>query len=170
MSAITKILAGTMVGAGVITGINFIKRLRKAQAAMEIIPTANIYSLSWDAVTIRVDVLIKNPTSGSFSIKFPFVKIIYKDNTVGSSQAVNRNIKIAAYGETRIEKIMVRIPVLSVFSVVYALIKSFHNNEPVALKIITTTVADIGISNVPYESETTVIVKKPQNILPHLLQ
>ena len=160
MSSITKVLAGTFLGAGVIAGVGFIKRLRQAQSEMEIIPTANLYSLNWEGVTIRVDVLLKNPTRGSFSIKYPFIKLIYKGTTIGSSQAVNKDIKIAAFGEAKVEKILVQIPVTSVFSVVFALVKSFHNKEPVKLTIKSTTVVDIGITSIPYQSEQEVTVKK----------
>ena len=149
-----------MLGAGVIAGISYFKNLRKAQAELEIIPKANLYSLSWDGLTIRVDVLMKNPTKGSFSIKFPFVKLIYKGTTIGSSQAVNKNIKIPAYGEAMVEKILVQIPVTSVFSVVFALVKSLYNKEPVKLSIKTMTTVDVGLAKIPYENETEVIVKK----------
>ena len=160
MSSFTKIIAGTVLGAGVIAGISYFKNLRKAQAELEIIPKANLYSLSWDGLTIRVDVLLKNPTKGSFSIKFPFVKLIYKDTTIGSSQAVNENIKIPPYGEAIIEKILVQVPVTSVFSVVFALVKSLYNKEPVKLTIKTMTTVDVGLAKIPYENETEVIVKK----------
>ena len=149
-----------MLGAGVIAGISYFKNLRKAQAELEIIPKANLYSLSWDGLTIRVDVLLKNPTKGSFSIKFPFVKLIYKDTTIGSSQAVNENIKIPPYGEAIIEKILVQVPVTSVFSVVFALVKSLYNKEPVKLTIKTMTTVDVGLAKIPYEDSTEVIVKK----------
>ena len=160
MSSLTKIITGTMLGAGVIAGISYFKNLRKAQAELEIIPKANLYSLSWDGLTIRVDVLLKNPTRGSFSIKFPFVKLIYKDTTIGSSQAVNKNIKIPPYGEAMVEKILVQIPVTSIFSVVFALVKSLYNKEPVKLTIKTMTTVDVGLAKIPYENETEVIVKK----------
>ena len=160
MSSLTKIITGTVLGAGVIAGISYFKNLRKAQAELEIIPKANLYSLSWDGLTIRVDVLMKNPTRGSFSIKFPFVKLIYKDTTIGSSQAVNKNIKIPPYGEAMVEKILVQVPVTSIFSVVFALVKSLYNKEPVKLTIKTMTTVDVGLAKIPYENETEVIVKK----------
>ncbi len=160
MSVLSKILAGTVLGAGVIAGIEYFTRLRKAQVELEIIPRANIYALSWDGLTIKVDVQLKNPTKGSFSLKFPFVKIIYKGNTVGSSQVVDRDIKIPAYGEVMIEKIMVQIPVTSVFSVVFGLIKSLFNKEPVKISVKTMTTVDVGLAKIPYDNETELTIKK----------
>ena len=160
MSSFTKILAGTVLGAGVIAGIGFIKNLTKAQASLEIIPQASLHSLSWDGIIIKVDVLMKNPSKGSFSIKFPFVKLSYKGTMIGSSQVVNKDIKIPAFGEAMIENILVQIPVTSVFSIVFALVKSLYNKEPVKLTIKTMTTVDIGIAKIPYDKETEVTIRK----------
>ncbi len=102
MSLVTKILAGTVISAGAIAGWSYVKNLKKAQAELEVVPKASIYQLSWDGLTIKVDVLLKNPTKGSFSVKFPFVKLLYKDATIGSSQVVNKEIKIPQFGEVLI--------------------------------------------------------------------
>ncbi|HNP54751.1 MAG TPA: hypothetical protein PKK69_09030, partial [Ferruginibacter sp.] len=104
MSAVSKILTGTLLGAGVIAVVGYVKGLKKTQAELEIIPTANLYEITWNAIVVRVDVLLKNPTKGTFSIKFPFVKIISGGTTLGSSQAVNKDIKIPTYGEVVISK------------------------------------------------------------------
>src|SRR3569832_2392905 len=75
MSLISKILATSVVGAGAFAGWTYVKNLKKAQAELEVVPKATIYQLSWDGLTISLEVLLKNPTKGSFSIKFPFVKL-----------------------------------------------------------------------------------------------
>ena len=160
MSSFAKILGGTALGAGLIAGVNYFRQLHKAKVELEILPKANLYSLNWDGITVRVDVLLKNPTGGSFYIKFPYVKLIYKTTIVGSSHALNKDIKIPAYGEALIEKILITIPVTSVFSVVFALVKALHNKEPVKMTVKTMTTVDIGIAKLPYESETEVIIKR----------
>jgi hypothetical protein len=160
MSSFSKILTGTVVGAGIITAFGYIKNLRKAQAALEIQPKASIHSIGWDGIIIRVDVLMKNPTKGSFSIKFPFVKIAYKNETIGSSQAIDKDIKIPAYGEALIDKILVQVPVSSVFSLVFTLIKSLYNKETVTLTVTTMTTINIGLAKIPFTKQTEVVVKK----------
>ena len=160
MSVLTKILTTTVVGAGAIAGWTYVKNLKRAQAELEVVPKATIHQLSWDGLTMRVDVLLKNPTKGSFSIKFPFVKLLYKESVVGSSQAIDKDIKIPAYGQAMIDKIMVTIPTTSVFSVVFTMIKALYNNEAIRLTIRTITTIDIGIISVPYEDKKEVTVKK----------
>jgi hypothetical protein len=160
MSGLTKILTGTALGAGLIASYNYFMRLRKAQAELEIVPKATLYQLSWDGIIIRVDVLMKNPTKGSFTIKFPFVKIIHKDVVLGSSQAVNKDIKIPAFGEAMIEKIMVQIPVVSLFSITYTVIKSLFNKETVKVTVKTMTSIALGLTDVPFENETELTIKE----------
>jgi len=102
---------------------------------------------------------MKNPTKGSFKIKFPFVKLLYKETTLGSSQSLNRDILIPPFGEAQIDEIMVKIPVISLFSVVYTLVKALHNKEAVKIAVKTSTVIDIGIAQIPYEDKTDLTIK-----------
>ncbi len=160
MSLLTKLLTGTVLGAGAIAGWSYVQNLKKAGAELIVLPKATLQQLSWSGLTIQVDVLLKNPSKGNFSVKFPFVKLLYKDTTVGSSQAVNKEIKVPAFGEVLIDKIMVQIPLTSAFSVVFSLIKALFNKEAVALTIRTTTHINLGWVVLPYESKTDVAIKK----------
>jgi hypothetical protein len=160
MSLLKKILTGTVVGGCAIAGWTYVKNLKKAQAELEVVPKATIHQLSPDGLTIKVDVLLKNPTKGSFSIKFPFVKLLYKDSVIGSSQAIDKDIKIPAYRQALIDKIMVKIPMTSVFSVVFTMIKALYNNEAIRLTVRTITTIDLGIVSVPYEDKKEVTVTK----------
>lgn len=160
MSAASKILTGTLLGAGVIAVIGYVKGLKKTQAELETIPTANLYEITWNAIVVRVDVLLKNPTKGTFSIKFPFVKIISGGTTLGSSQAVNKDIKIPPYGEVVISKMLVTIPVTSFFSVASDVLKSLQNKKPVKLTIKVMTTVNLGWTQLPYESIDEITLKK----------
>ena len=137
------------------------KNLKKAQAELQVVPKVSLNQLSWDGLTIKIDVLLKNPTKGSFSIKFPFVTLLYKDATLGSSQAVNKEIKIPQFGEVMIDKIMVQIPMTSAFSIVYTLIKALFNKESVTLMVRTLTHINLGWVVLPYENKQEVTIKKP---------
>ena len=160
MSLLTKILTGTVLGAGAIAGWSYVKNLKKAQAELQVVPKASLYQLSWDGLTIKIDVLLKNPTKGSFSVKFPFVTLLYKEATIGSSQAINKEIKIPQFGEVLIDKIMVQIPMDSVFSVVFTLIKVLFNKEAVTLTVRTLTHINLGWVVLPYENKQEVQIKK----------
>src|SRR5215210_5031271 len=151
MSLANKILATSIVGGGLIAGYSYYLKMQRTQAELEVIPDAKLHRVDWDGITIRIDLLMKNPTKGSFSIKFPFVKLTYKDSLVGSSQVVNKDIKIPAYGEAKIEKILVNIPILSIFSVSSSILKAIQNNEQLTIRTTLTTTIDLGFSKIPFE-------------------
>lgn len=160
MSLVSKILATSVVGAGAFAGWTYVKNLKKAQAELEVVPKATIYQLSWDGLTIRLDVLLKNPTKGSFSIKFPFVKLLYKDTVIGSSEAIDREIKILAYGQAMIDKILIQIPLTNAFSIVFTMIKALISGGSETITIRTLTTINLGIIKLPYENKQEVTVKK----------
>ena len=160
MSSLTKILATTVIGAGAIAGWSYLKNLKTAGAELEIVPKATIHQLSWNGLTIRLDVLLKNPTNGSFSLIAPFIKLLYKDTTIGSSTPVNKEFKLPAHGELMIDNIMVQIPMSNVFSVVFTLIKALTAGEAVTLTVRSTTTINLGIIKLPYESKQDITIKK----------
>lgn len=160
MSAAGKIIAGTAIGAGVVALISYFARLRRTGVQLEVIPKANIHSLSWNGLTIRVDAILKNPTGSSFSVKFPFVKVSHKDVVLGSSQVVDKDIAIPAYGQVMIERIMIEMPPLSFLSVAYDVIKALNNKEPVALVVQLVTTIDLGWSKVPFDYKTEITLRK----------
>jgi hypothetical protein len=155
-----KILVGTAVGAGVVAGVAYYMNLKRAQATLEVKPQAFIHKLDWNGLTVRVDATLKNPTKAGFSIKFPFIKVDYKDNQIGSSQVINKDIKVPAYGEVLIKDIMIVIPVMSFFSVIYELIKALMANQPITLFLKTVTTIDLGWTTLPYEDKKEVVLKK----------
>lgn len=160
MSLVSKIVTASVVGIGAYAGWAYVKNLKKAQAELEVLPKATIYQLSWDGLTIRLDVLLKNPTKGSFSIKFPFVKLLYKDTVIGSSEAIDKEIKIPAYGQAMIDKILVQIPMTNVFSIAFTLIKALISGGSETITIRTLTTINLGIIKLPYENKQEVTVKK----------
>lgn len=155
-----NILTITLIGGGLIAGYSYYVKMKKTSAELEVIPEASIHAVNWDGIIIRLDLLLKNPTKGSFSIKFPFVKLTYKGTTVGSSQVVNQDIKIHAYGQAKIEKLLVSIPILSIFSVSTSILKAIQNKEQVMITATMKTTIDLGMVTVPFEENHEVILKK----------
>jgi len=160
MSLTRKVLTGTLIGAGLIAGYRYYLNMKKTQAELEIIPDARIHEVNWDGIIIRIDVLLKNPTKGSFSLKFPFVKLIYKGATIGSSEAVNKDIKIPAFGQAKIDKLLVKIPMMSLFTVSSSILKAIQNNEQVRITASLMTTIDLGWTKIPFEESHEVTLKK----------
>jgi hypothetical protein len=146
-----KIIVGTGIGAGIVGIITYVARLNRANAQLESITTANIYSIKTDGLTIRVDVQLKNPSNSTFKIKFPFVKVLYQDTTIGASQVVNKDIQLPAYGEAKIEAIMIKIPFKGVLSLSSGIASLLLKKQPLPIFIKTITAIDLGWKQIPYE-------------------
>ncbi len=151
-----KIALGTVVGGIIIGGTVYVVRLSHNSAQLETVPMVKVHKLDLTGLTLRVDVQLKNPTRTAFKIKFPFIKLVYKGTTVGSSQAVDKDITIPAFGEAVINQIMIKIPMLSIFSLSGGLIKAMQNNETTKIDVTTITTIDLGVRKLPYTKIDTV--------------
>jgi hypothetical protein len=155
-----KIILGTGVGTAVVAGTTWLLRLNNSSAKLETIPTIQLHKLTLQGLFIRVNIQLKNPTRTVFKIKYPFIKLSYKDTAVGSSQVVNQDIILPAFGEAYISDILIQIPILNIFSSAGKLISALQNNETVKLDVITLTTIDIGIKKVPYTKTDSLTLKK----------
>lgn len=155
-----KITVGTIIGGGLIGGTFYLLRLNKMNAELETVPMVKIHKLDFSGLTLRVDVQLKNPTRTAFKIKFPFIKLVYKGTTVGSSQVVDKDIQIPAFGGAIIDKMMIKVPLMNIFSLSGGLIKAIQNKEPVKLDVKTLTTIDIGWKKVPYTKADTITLSQ----------
>ena len=160
MSATNKAIAGTVIGAGVIAAIAYFKNINRAQEQLQVILNASIYQLSLEGLTVKVDALLKNPTGASFKLKYPFIELTHKNVLVGSSQVINKDIKIPAYGQVLIQDMMIKIPVLSFFSVAYDMIKALMNKEPIVFTVAVITTLNLGWTQKAYEHKQELTLRK----------
>ena len=160
MSLTKTILWVTAAVATATATVVYAFRLKRTSAELETYAKINIFKLNLTELVVQVDVRLKNPTATKFSIKFPFVKLIYKGLTVGSSQVQNKDIAIPAYGEAVAEKIMIPIPTLEEFSLVTGLIESLLLREQVKISVAKITTIDLGLTKIPYAKTEELILKK----------
>jgi hypothetical protein len=155
-----KIFTGAVIVGGAIASGSYFYNMRRASVQLEVIPKAYLHSLSWTTLVIRVDALLKNPTRASFKVKFPYIRITYGDSLIGSSQVINKDIQVPAYGQVVIDSMMVEVPVMSIVSSVYGIVKALYNKESVKMKAEVITTIDLLWSRIPYSSNTDIVLKK----------
>ncbi len=159
MANLKKILVGLGITGGIVAGVSYLMRLRRTSAELESETTVNVYKLDLTGLTLRVDSLLKNPTKTALKMKFPYVKLIYKDATLASSQVVDKDIEVPAFGEARIEKIMIQIPIMGLFSLGGDFLQSLKSGTPVKLQAKTITTIDLGWKKLPYEKTDEINLK-----------
>jgi hypothetical protein len=162
MNTSTKVLIGAgVVAAG--TGI-YLLQLNRTGNELESVVRAQIFKVSLSGLTLRVDAQLKNPTGKQIKIKFPFVKMIYKGTTVGSSQVVDKEITIPKFGQVMIEKIMLDIPVMSLLSAGADMTKAFINGtEAITLDVKTIAPVILALDKTfPYEKTDSITLRAKQ--------
>ncbi len=163
MGTLKKALVLTGLSGGILAGGLYIRKLKRTGNELETISKVNIYSLDLRGLTLRIDLVIKNPTSTSLNIKYPFVRMMLGGDMIGSSQVVNQDIKIPAYSEVHIDKIMVDIPIMGLLSLIGSLFQPLQSGQAVTVQIITVTTISIWWMNLPYEKKEDVILKTGSN-------
>lgn len=158
MTTTGKIITGSVIGVGLIAGISYLRRLTNMEANLVVVPKASLAQLALDGLIIRVDAVLKNPTTGSFTMKFPFIKLLYKDTVVGSSQASNQNVQIPPHGEAKIENVRVRVPLESIFSLAASLLAAIKKEETIKLKIEVQSDLDLGLIKKFYQNTQEVVL------------
>ena len=155
-----KLLIGSVVGAGAIAAYSYVRSITRAQAQLQIIPNVKIHKLGWDGLTLRIDALMKNPTQGSFTIKFPFIELFYNGDMIGSSQVINKDIHIIPFGQVLVEGMMVNIPVFNMGSTAYKIIQALLNDKPITFTIAAITTVSLGWTSIAYESRQDITLKQ----------
>jgi hypothetical protein len=155
-----KILVGAGIGGGLIAGVSYFLRLRRTSVELETVTTVIVHKLDLKGISLRVDATLKNPTKSKLSIKFPFVRLVQNDTVIGSSQVIDQNIEIPPFGEARVEKIMIQVPLSGIFSIGAALAKSLQSGEAVKLLVKILTTIDLGWKQLPYEKTDEVTLRK----------
>lgn len=142
-----KIAVGLLVAGGVYAGYRYFSGLRKISAELESVSKLMIHKLGLDGLTVRVDVTLKNPTATSLTIKYPFIKLLHNNAMIGSSQVIDKDIRIAPYGESHIDQVMINVPIMSIISLAKALV----SKEPVKVQSRVISTIDLGWKKLPFE-------------------
>lgn len=159
-----KIAIGTGIGVSILGFINYVRNLQRTSKELESVTTVNIHSLKLDGLTLRIDVVLKNPTNGSIKIRYPFVKILLKQNVIGTSTVSKQEIKIPAHGEAKIKGLLINIPVTGLASLGNGVLKLLTQNKSLLLTVKTISTIDLGWKKLAYEkTEPHTLSTKKQN-------
>ena len=158
--ATQKLLIGSTLGVSAIAAYSYVRSITRAQAQLQIIPNVKIHKLGWDGLMLRIDALMKNPTQGRFTIKFPFIELFHNNEMIGSSQVINKDIHIIPFGQVLVEGMMVNIPVFNIGSTAYQIIQSLINDKPIVFTIAAITTVSLGWTSIAYESRKDITLKQ----------
>lgn len=157
-----KILIGTGIAAllgGIAWGISYLMGKKKVGDKLDTVTTALVHSLKLNGLTLRIDVMMKNPTEGTLTIKQPYVKVLYENKVIGTSQIQDKVIEIVKYGAKPIEPIFLTIPATGLLTLGDGLFKVLMKKQPAKITTITITSIKIGNKFVSYEKPEVITLK-----------
>jgi hypothetical protein len=138
------------IGAGVaavLYGATYLIKINRLSNELESVTKVSIHRVSTSGIELRIDVTLKNPSGGSIRVKSPFVKLIYGNNTVASSQMKDSDITISKFSQVILEPVMISIGFLNLVTTAPALLKEYR--ETGKLNLIVKTVTTIN-GSLPY--------------------
>jgi hypothetical protein len=148
--------AGTAIG-----GFLYYRSLQRTSTELEVTHKLSIANLSLAALTLRIDVVLKNPTRNKFKISFPYVRMEMNGTTIGSSQIVDQQIQVPSMGEVHIDNITIPISTLEALT---ALITPLQTGQGVQINVISeTTINVLGILNFPFQKAELITLKSSAN-------
>ena len=157
---VTKLLVGLGLGIGGYVGFNYLRKMNSTSKYLEVIPSAQLHKVSLTGIYIRMDIRFKNPDGGSFKIKYPHVRISFEGEDIGSSQSIDKEILIPAYGEAVINGIMIQIPITNILTTGYKIYKNIIEGKSVILQALTHTTIIVGFQTIPSDNTNDIILKK----------
>jgi hypothetical protein len=132
-----------LIGAGaasLLIGVPYLLQLKRLSEELETVTKVNIHSVNLSGLTLRVDVLLKNPSGGNMTLKYPFVKMQHNDTTFATSEVRNEDFELPKFSQKQLDPIFIEISLISLATQAPALVKEYRTNGKLSfvVKIITT--------------------------------
>jgi hypothetical protein len=143
-----------LLGAGALAafyfGGSYLLKLNRLSTELESEARAFIHKVSLTSIELSIHVKLKNPSGGSLKVKHPFVKLIYEDKTLASSQVKDSNITLSKFSEVNLDPIKISLSFLNLATTVPTLLKAYR--ESGKLNMVLHTVTTINDS-LPYSKQ-----------------
>jgi protein-disulfide isomerase len=140
-----------LIGAGAVAALyyggSYLLKLKRLSNELESETKVAIHKVSLSGVDLMITVRLKNPSGGSIKVKHPFVKMIYGEKTIASSQVKDIDITVEKYSEVNLDPIKITLGFLSLATTAPALMKEYR--ETGKLNLVVHTVTTINDS-LPY--------------------
>lgn len=138
-----------------LAGSAYFLKLGRLSKELEVVTKGLIHKVTLTGLTLRIDVTLKNPSSGSINVKYPFVKLLYGENTLGSSEVKNKDFSIPQFGEVTLEPIYLTLGFLSMATSAAGLLKNYRSSGKITLTVRTVTTLN---GNVPFSKSEEITI------------
>lgn len=152
-------MIGSVIGAGVIGLAKFFLGLNKTSAELQTDLTAKVHSLTLKGMTVRANIVLKNPTNGSLTMTQPTVQVIQNGNVLATSNIGKTRFTIGPRDEKKLETIEITIPFTGLFSMAGALLSFVTKKQTVNFTVRAITNVDLGLTTKDFKKDQNITLK-----------
>jgi hypothetical protein len=152
--------AWIIVAGGVLFTGGYLYKLYRDAERMEVSISSRIHALQLSGLKVGVSVELKNPSGSSFTIRQPFVKLLYQDRTLGSSSPNREWLEIAAGAVTKIE-VIIDLAWSSLGFLGIQVVQQLKQGKfELTLEAVTETTAKVSMLDVPLKWREPIVLKR----------
>lgn len=159
MNKVTNIVIGSVIGAGVIGLAKFFMGLNKTSAELQTELDAKVHSLTLKGMTVKANIVLKNPSSGSLTMTQPTVQVIQNGSVLATSNIGKTKFTIGPRDEKKLETIAITIPFTGLFSMAKGLLAFVTKKQPVTLTVRAITNVDLGVATKDFKKDQNITLK-----------
>jgi len=158
MSLLKSTLIATGIGGSF--ALFFLGRYKNASKEIQVLPSFSIPNFGLKGLTVEINLTIKNPTTVTLNIMYPFMRLMLGGSLIGSSQVINQVIKIPSYGEVQINKITIPISLMEELDLGLSLLSPLASGASVSAELVTVSALSFWFGDIAFERTTKVNLKK----------
>jgi nucleoside permease NupC len=144
-------------GIAAAVGIPYLINLNRLSVELETATRISIYKVKLDGVELKIEVMLKNPTKGSITIKYPFVKMMSEGKAFATSEVRDQDITLEEFSQAVLPPIFVNLSWINLATTLPSLLKKMRNNERVTIQAKTITTIN---GSIPYTKGDTIVIGK----------
>jgi hypothetical protein len=129
-----------LIGAGAVLLIGKAVGFAKDSEKLVVDTKARVHKITFSRITIVVKATVKNPTKHNYKFKHPFVTLLYKNESIGTSLVESTDYELKPFEQRMLNDITVEISVLSLPTLALDLFNILRTQTGAAPILIRTTV------------------------------
>jgi hypothetical protein len=154
-----KVFVITAASTALILLLSSLKSKKKVGDKLLTKTKVKVHSLSFNGLTIRLDVILINPTEGTLTIKQPFIKVMFNEKEIATSQIENKEVEIPKFNSKPMDAIFLTVPATGLFTLGDGLLKLLLKGQAAQITAHIFTSIKLGNKFMDYDTKEVIQLK-----------
>ncbi|MBR09477.1 MAG: hypothetical protein CMP48_17550 [Rickettsiales bacterium] len=142
-------------GAAAFFAGRYLLRLQKASQTIVTRTSIKVNRVGLSGIELKASVKLQNPNPVALAIQFPFLNLIHKDVSIGSSTVKNETIQLSENSEKTFDMAIQSAGWLTLIQVLGAdIVQKIRSGQKVSIDLLATT--STQINGIPYEQQESI--------------